>query len=184
MESFLYYLVCFLGGVVAGAGSTWLYIRVMAHRIINRLKAAQKDYDAKNGRAQKRLAEARKLAKQQNTVLTQLEVLMKSEDKSDGAVKAESDELLDEWEALERQKLTVLRKVLDEDKIDPMVSVVDPYTGNSEEIKLSRYIASMESGSTAEKTLSPQKTSTDLTDSLGKTNKSCFIIKKGSKYDC
>jgi hypothetical protein len=130
------------------------------------------------------MTEARKLAKQQNAVLMQLEAVMKSEDKSDDEVKMESNELLDEWETMERQKIAILRRVLDEDKIDPMVAVVDPYTGNSEEIKLSRYIASMDSGSGAEKSLSPRKTSTDSMDTVGKTKKSCFIVKKGSKYDC
>lgn len=153
-------IVTFVGGVVLGIAFSAIYYQIKKKKLVNELylgidelNSARKDLmSVKNKQLEGLNAELESMAKI-NKKLDAAKVVMDEQSSLMGALDQPSkngshshykNSLVDQISVLEQEKYRILKSIIIDDKVDPVVSVHNPDTNGLEQIRLSLLIERME----------------------------------------
>lgn len=171
----------FAWGMVAGISILTVYMRYQVKKlrkdnkskeeIVDEFKKLAEKLQSKETSIKERLLQAQEIAKQQ------VEIKSMAEAPSKNALHSRhKNGLIGDIAELERQKLALLRSILD-DGLDPTITVITS-AGNREELLLSTYVAEAELSLNEYSPVSKTPETPDTPRQVGK-----FTVHKGGKND-
>ena len=178
----LYVSIIFVCGVITGVFTVGMYLRYKVKKlrtsnnktkedIVDEFKKLAEKLQSKESSIKDRLLQAQEIARQQ------VEIKSMAEAPSKNALHSRhKNGLIGDIAELERQKLALLRSILD-DGLDPTITVITA-AGNREELLLSAYVAEAELSLNEYSPASKTPEAPDTPRQVGK-----FTVHKGGKND-